>query len=196
MLVATRGRQWAATPPFFGVVLIVVFAACLALTLAAPQALSSSALARRAGLWLGAVAGVGLLLFSRTGVLEAGVMTFILPVEFLTFLVVPAVVATVSRSLGAAVQAILWGFVFSTVAMFPVCIVESVRRYQADGGLYLDGDAAPWTTIGTNLADAVGWLLLLVPSLLVPLGILAAALVTALVRAIDRGRNRPTVASA
>jgi hypothetical protein len=30
-------------------------------------------------------------------------MTFILPVEFLTLLVVPAVVATVSRSLGAAV---------------------------------------------------------------------------------------------
>jgi hypothetical protein len=185
-----------ATPPFYGVVLVVALAACLALTLVAPQALASSALARRVGLWLGVAAGVGLLLSSRTGVLEAGAMTFVVPAQFLTLVVVPAVVAAVARSLGAAVQSILWGFVFSTVAMFPVYIAESVRRYHADEGLYLDGDADLWTTVGTNLADAVGWLFLLAPSLLVPLGILGAALVTAVMRAIERAGNRPTVASA
>jgi hypothetical protein len=82
-------------------------------------------------------------------------MTFILPVEFLTLLVVPAVVVNGQPIPGRAVQTILWGFVFSTVAMLPVYIVESVRRYQADGGLYLNGAPLP-TTIGTNLADAVG----------------------------------------
>jgi hypothetical protein len=46
----------------------------------------------------------------------------------------------------------------------------------------LDGDADLSATVGTNLADAVGWLLLLVPGLLFPLGILAAALVTAIAR--------------
>jgi hypothetical protein len=79
--------------------------------------------------------------------------------------------------------------------MLPVYVVEAIRRYHADGALYLDGDADRWTTIGTNLADAVGWLLLFVPGLLVPLGILGAALVTARARASERARNCPTVPS-
>jgi hypothetical protein len=184
-----------ATPPFLGVFLTAVLAACVGLTLVAPQALTSSALARRVGLWLGVAAGVGLLISSRTGVLEAGAMTFIVPVQLLILVIVPALVAAVTRSLCAAVQSILWGFVFSSVAMLPVYIVEAVRRYHADGGLYLDGDADRWTTIGTNLADAVGWLLLFVPGLLVPLGILGAALVTAATSSSERAGNRPTVAS-
>jgi hypothetical protein len=184
-----------ATPPFLGVFLVAVLAACLGLTLVAPQALTSSALARRVGQWLGVAAGVGLLISSRTGVLEAGAMTFIVPVQLLILVIVPAVVAAVTRSLCAAVQSILWGFVFSSVAMLPVYIVEAVRRYDAGGGLYLDGEGGPWTTIGTNLADAVGWLLLFVPGLLVPLGILGAALVTAAASSSERAGNRPTVAS-
>jgi hypothetical protein len=196
MLVVYPTETVDATPPFFGVVLVVVLASCLALTLVAPPALTSSPVARRVGIWLGAAAGGALLLSSRTGVLEAGAMTFLVPVQLLTLAVAPTVVATVTRSLRAAVQTIVWGFVFSTVAMFPVYIAESVRRYKGDGGLYLDGDADPWTTIGTNLPDAVGWLLILIPSLLVPLGILAAALVTAVDRAIERPSNRPPTVSA
>jgi hypothetical protein len=191
MLVVYPKETVDAMPPFFGVVLVIVLAACLALALAAPQGLTSSALARRVGLWLGIAGGVGLLLVSRTGGLEVGAMTFIGPVQFLILVVVPAVVAAVARSLGAAVQSILWGFVFSIVTMLPVYIVESIRRYQADGGLYLDGDADRWTTIGTNLHDAVGWLLLIVPIVLVPLGVLCAALVTAVARAPERTDNRP-----
>jgi hypothetical protein len=182
MLAAYPKETADATSPFFGVVLVIVLAACLALSLVAPPALTSSSLARRAGIWLGAAAGAGLLLLSRAGVLDAGALTFILPAQLLTLVVVPAVVATVTRSLGAAVQTILWGFVFGTVVMFPVYIAESVRRYHADGGLYLDGDADVWTTIGTNFQDAVAWLLILAPSLLVPLGIVCAALATAVAR--------------
>jgi hypothetical protein len=79
--------------------------------------------------------------------------------------------------------------------MFPIYIVESIRRYHAGGGLYLDGDAPIGSTIGTNLADAVSWLLVVVPSLLVPIGILSAALVSAIVHAIKQARSRPRVAS-
>jgi hypothetical protein len=196
MLVVYPKETVDAIPPFFGVVLGAVLGACLALSLAAPQCLTSSAVARRVGLGLGVAGGVALVLVSRTGGLEMGAMAFIVPVQFLILVVVPAVVAAVARSLGAAVQSILWGFVFSIVTMLPVYIVESIRRYQADGGLYLDGDADRWTTIGTNLQDAVGWLLLIVPLALVPLGILGAALVTAVVRAPERTGNHPTPASA
>jgi hypothetical protein len=196
MLVVYPEETVDAVPPFFGVVLVGVLGACLALALAAPQGLTSSTLARRVGLWLGIAGGIGLLLVSRTGGLEVGGMAFIGPVQVVILVVVPAVVAAVARSLGAAVQSILWGFVFSIVTMLPVYIVESIRRYQADRGLYLDGDADRWTTIGTNLQDAVGWLLLLVPIALVPLGILGAGLVTAVARVPGRTGNRRPPASA
>ena len=73
--------------------------------------------------------------------------------------------------------------------MFPVYILESIRRYHADGGLYLDGDAPMGTTIGANLGDAVSWLLLIVPCLIIPLGILGAALITVVVRAVGQVVN-------
>ena len=113
-------------------------------------------------------------------------MTFILPAQFVIFVIAPVIVAVILRSLGAAVQAIVAGFIFGGVTMFPVYILESIRRYKADGGLYLDGDAPIGTTIGTNLGDAVGWLLLIVPGLMIPLGILAPALATVVLRAIRR----------
>ena len=87
-------------------------------------------------------------------------------------------------------QAVVTGFVFSSVTMFPVYILESIRRYHGDGGLYLDGDAPIGTTVGTNLSDAVSWLLLIVPSLMIPLGILGAALATGVARAIGRAARR------
>ena len=102
-----------------------------------------------------------------------------MPVQLLTLVVVPSVVAAVARSLGAGVQTILWGFVFSTVALFPIYMLEAVRRHHADGGLYLDGDGDLSATIGTNLADAVLWLVLLTPSLLIPLGILSSTMTSA-----------------
>jgi hypothetical protein len=71
--------------------------------------------------------------------------------------------------------------------MLPVYILPSIRRYHADGGLYLDGDAPIGTTIGTNLGDAISWFLLVVPG---PLGILGAALATGVARAIERAVRR------
>jgi hypothetical protein len=160
-------------------------ATCLSFTLVAPPALTSNALARRTGLFLGIGSGLGLLLLSRSNTLETGAMTFIVPAQFVIFVIAPVIVAAL-RSLGAAVQAIVAGFIFGGVTMFPVYILESIRRYKADGGLYLDGDAPMGTTIGTNLGDAISWLLLVVPGLMIPLGILAAALATVVVRAIGR----------
>ena len=51
-------------------------------------------------------------------------------------------------------------------------------------------DAPIGTTIGTNLGDAITWLLLVVPSLMIPRGIIGAALATVVVRAIGRAVRR------
>ncbi|MGD9527998.1 MAG: hypothetical protein AB7V44_14530 [Pseudonocardia sp.] len=174
----------AVTPPHVVAVLVVFLVACLTLTLAAPAGLRSSTLARRTGLGLGVAGGVGLLLLSRAGGLEAGALVYTLPALFLVVVIAPVAVAAVARSFRAGVQAALWGFVFCGVTMFPVYLVESVRRFRADGTLYLDGELVTGATAGDNLGDAVGWLLLVVPGLLMPLGILGAALATAVVRAI------------
>ena len=50
--------------------------------------------------------------------------------------------------------------------------------------------------MGTNLGDAVAWLLLVVPFVLVPIGIVAAAPVAGLVRAVERASDRRRVAAA
>jgi hypothetical protein len=186
MLAAYPTETADATPAVVGGILVVALSACLALTLVAPPALTSSTLALRAGIWLGAATGVGLLLVSRTGALDAGALTLIVPAQLLILVVAPAVVAAVARSLAAGVQTIVWGFVFGTVAMFPVYIVESIRRHHAEGVLYLDGDADVSATIGTNLADAVLWLVFLAPSLMVPLGIVGASLAATLAGAPRR----------
>jgi hypothetical protein len=193
---AAVGYLSLAYPGTFGVrsalfiaVLMVYLAVCLWLSLLAPQALTSSGLAIRFGLFSGIGSGLGLLLFSHSNAVEPGAMGFILPAQFVLFVLVPMAVAGVTRSLRAAVQAIVAGFVFSGVTMFPVYIFESIRRYNAGGGLYLDGDAVSGTTIGTNLGDAVSWLLLVVPCLMIPLGIISAALVAVVARAIHRAAS-------
>jgi hypothetical protein len=53
------------------------------------------------------------------------------------------------------------------VTMLPVHLVESIRRYRTGGGLYLDGDAPAGSSVGSNLTDAVAWLLLVGPRVLV-----------------------------
>ena len=174
----------------FLAVLVVFLAAGLSLTLFGPPALTSSALASRTGICLGLGSGLGLLLLSRSNALEAGAMTFIVPAQFLILVIAPVIVAVIARSLRAAVQVIVTGFVFGGVVMFPVYIFESTRRDHADEGLYLDGDAPMGTTIGTNLGDAVSWLILAVPSLMIPLGILAAAIAAVVARAIGRAVRR------
>jgi hypothetical protein len=112
------------------------------------------------------------------------------PAQVLIFVIAPIIVAAIARSLRAAVQVVVTGFVFGGVVMFPVYILESIRRYHTDGGLYLDGDAPIGTTIGTNLGDAISWLLIIVPSLMIPLGILGAAIAAGVARAIGRAARR------
>jgi hypothetical protein len=120
--------------------LVVFLAACLSLALIAPPALTSSVMARRAGLFLGIGSGLGLLLFSRTDAVEMGAMTFIVPAQFLIFVIAPII------ALG--------------------------------------------TTIGTNLGDAVSWVLIVVPGLMIPLGILGAALAIVVVRGAGQALRR------
>jgi hypothetical protein len=167
------------------VTLVLVLVACLAVILAAPASLTSSRLARRAGMGIGLLAGAQVLLSSRTGDFEAGAMGQILGMQLLAFVIAPAAVAVLARSLRAALQCILWAFVFSAVTMFPVYVVESIGKYEASRVLLLDDDPPlPGATVATNLGDAVSLLMIMAPGLLVPLGVLVAAFLAAIARAV------------
>ena len=164
--------------------MVVLLAACLVLLVAAPVALTTSRLARRVGVSLGVATGVVLLVMSRSGALDAGALTIIGPAQLLAFVVAPAVVAAICRSLTAAVQCIVWSFVFSAITMFPVYIIESIGRYRDHGELFLDADAPATSTLGDNLTDAVSWLVLIGPGLLIPLGVLVATAVATITRTL------------
>lgn len=105
---------------------------------------------------------------------------------------VTAVVGVVARSLRAALQCMVWGFVFSAVTMFPVYILEATSRFRT-GGLYLDGDAPAGSTLASNLSDAVAWLLLVVPAVLVPIGIVLAAVLATIARTVAPPDRVPRV---
>jgi hypothetical protein len=171
------------TPGYVVGTLVVVLAACLSVLMAAPPALTSSRLARRTGVSLGLAAGMALLLSSRTGALDSGALAVIAPVQLLAFVIAPAAVAAIARSLRAALQCIVWAFVFGAITMFPVYIVESIGRYRTHGELFLDADSPAASTLSDNLTDAVSWLVLVVPGLLIPAGILVAAAVATISRA-------------
>ncbi len=72
-------------------------------------------------------------------------------------------------------QCTVWGFVFSTVTMLPVYIIESPGHYREHGVLFLDAERPFTHTLGDDLTDAVSWLVLIGPGFLIPLGVLAAA---------------------
>jgi hypothetical protein len=192
-MLVTYPTSAGALNPVSAVMLVLVPAGGAALALAGPAALTSSAAARRVGLALGVATGAGLFLTSRAGAAESGALEFLVPVQFLAFVVAPATIALVTRSLRAGLQTILWAYVFGAVATFPVYLVESIRVFGETSGLYLDGDLPTGATVGNNLNDAVGWLFLVVPSVLVPLGVLGTTLAAAIARACHR--SRPSAAS-
>ena len=74
---------------------------------------------------VGIGSGIGLLLFSRTNAVETGAMTFIVPAQFLTFVIAPVIVVGVARSLGDAVQSIVASFVFGGVVRTVGRVVNS-----------------------------------------------------------------------
>jgi hypothetical protein len=177
-LLAIDAGQADVTPGYVVVTLVVVLAACLVLLVAAPASLTSSRLARRLGVSLGVATGVVLLVMSRSGALDdQGAVSIVGPAQLVAFVVAPAGVAAATRSLRAALQCIVWSFVFSAVTMFPVYLIESIGRYRDHGELFLDADASATFALSDNLTDAVSWLVLIGPGLLIPLGVLVAAVV-------------------
>jgi hypothetical protein len=179
-LLAVDAGQADVAPGYVVVTLVVLLVACLVLLVAAPAALTSSRLARHVGVSVGVATGVVLLVMSRSGTLDAGALSIIGPAQLVAFVVAPAVVAAITRSLQAPVQCIVWSFVFSAITMLPVYIIESIGRYRDHGELFLDAEAAATSALGDNLTDAVSWLALIGPGLLIPLGVLVAAGVAAI----------------
>jgi hypothetical protein len=162
------------------VALAVVLVACLAMILAAPPSLTSSRLARRTGVAIGVAGGAQLLVSTLAWDLEAA-MGQVVGWQFVAFVIAPAAVAVLARSLRAGLQTIGWGFVFGTVTMFPVYVVASISRYEAAHVLLLDDDPPAYgATVAANLGDAV-WLLMAVgPGLLIPVGVFVAAVLAAI----------------
>jgi hypothetical protein len=193
-LLAVDAGQADVTPGYVVVTLVLLLAACLVLLVAAPAALTSNRLARHIGVSLGVATGVVLLVTSRSGTLDEGALTIIGPAQLVTFVVAPAVVAAITRSLQAAVQCIVWSFVFSAITMLPVYIIESIGRYRDHGELFLDADAAATYALSDNLTDAVSWLVLIGPGLLIPLGVLVAAAVATITSTLAP-TDRPTLGS-
>ncbi|MGW1885008.1 hypothetical protein [Streptomyces sp. NPDC001970] len=160
--------------PVHAVVLAVGLAGCLWLVLAPPRALTASRLARRVGVGAALALGGGFLLVSR--LLEGRSTT----VPFLPMLAMVAVaflgsaaVAAAGRSFPAGVQAAVWTVSVGTLLLFSGWLVEAVRWYGIDAGLFLDEATAP---IGVNVKDAVFWVLVLVPAWGLPFGVIGAAL--------------------
>lgn len=180
------------------VLLALGLAVCLGLVLGAPRALTSSRVARLVGLGAGMALGAGLLLTSRAPGGESGVMGYLLLGQLAAFFLAGAVTAAVRRSLRPGVQAVLWTAVVGVLLLFVVFMAESLRRNHPDASafssgehLLLDGDFGP---LGTNLKDAVFWILVFVPAWGLPFGVMGAALGARLTR--RRGRRLGAKAAA
>jgi hypothetical protein len=171
-------------------VLLAALLLAVVLVVAAPPALASSRLARHCALVLAVAMGAGLLAASGSGALTEGALGYVLPLQLLGFVVVPPLVAAAARSVRAGVQGIVWFGIFGAVVTFPVYIAEALRTHDDRPGLFLDGDLPALTSVGTNFDDAVAWLFVVGPGLLVPLGIVLTVPAATIARAYTRSRVR------
>jgi hypothetical protein len=189
-MIATYPSTPFALTSFSRSVLVIALGLAVGLVLAAPRALTSSPFARYGGLGLGLLMGAGLLAASRLGALSEGAMLYVLPVQFLGFVVVPPIVAAITRSRRAGVQQIVWFAVFGAVVTFPVYIIEALRHHERGGGLFLDDDLPVLTSVATNFDNAVEWLFVVIPALFVPLGIVISLAAAAIARRIAAAWRR------
>ncbi|MFC5213384.1 hypothetical protein [Streptomyces coerulescens] len=165
-------------------VLAVFLAGCLWLVLAPPRALTTGRLARGAGLATAVLLGVCFVWSARTGDVLA---TYVfLPPVVLSFLG-SAVAAAVRRSFRTGVQTTVWTTVTGTLLVFACWLVEGLHRFRVEGALLLDGETR--YPVGTNVTDAVFWVLVFVPVWgLLPFGVMGAAFGSRLPRLLRPAR--------
>ncbi|MGW6903561.1 hypothetical protein [Streptomyces sp. NPDC054940] len=167
---------------YYAVILAAFLACCLWLILAPPRALTTSRLARRTGLAAAGLLGVCFVWSARSGDVMA---TFVfLPPVVISFLG-SAVAAAARRSFRAGVQTTVWTTLTGTLLVFACWLVEAVRLHRAEGALLLDGETL--YPVGTNVTDAVFWVLVFVPAWgLLPFGVMGAAVGSRLPRRLPQ----------
>ena len=96
-----------------------------------------------------------------------------------------AVAAAVARSF-AGVGACVWAVALGAPLLVAAWLAEALPWYQRGGGLLLDGEGG--IGVGSNLGDATWWSLVMLLLWVLPLGVIGAAVGSALAR---RGRPVP-----
>ena len=165
-----RSESLASSP---AITLAVVLAACLWLTLAPPRALTTSRRARWVGVGVGLVLGPGVFLAARLNETnsDGGVLIYLLNLP-IVFGVASALVAVVDRSFSAGLQTTVWALMVTSLLSFAVFVLESLRWYQLHQTSLLDGDAGN----GQLLHAAIFWVLIAIPVLAFPCGVIGAGL--------------------
>jgi hypothetical protein len=159
--------------PAAAALLGVVLAGLVGLALMPPRMLVGNRLARAVAL-VGAVAlGIGFVLASRLPAdRSGGVASYLLLAPVLVLFVGSAVVAWLSGSFRAGIQAAVWATTLGTAPIFVRWLLEAPHWQQNNAGLLLDSHTAP---IGGNLLDAIVWTFVLLPVWGLPFGIIGAA---------------------
>jgi hypothetical protein len=169
--------------PVTAVVLAVGLAGCLWVALAPPRWLRAGRHARRFGIGMAIALAACLVPASRGG---GGVMDYLFVGAVLVVLAGSLAAAAVGRSFRAGVGACVWALALGAPLLVAVWLVEALRVYERGGGLLLDGDGGG---VGSNLGDAVWWSLMVLLLWVLPLGVIGAAVGSALAR---RGRPVPS----
>lgn len=175
--------------PGAAVFLAAVLAGCLWVGVATPRLLGTSRLAPHLGAGAAVVYVVWLLQATHFDPRIEGLMfSWIMGAPAIFFL--PAMAAAaIGRSYRSGIQAAVWTVITCGPLAYALWLPEALRRYPIDGGLLLDGDAAP---IGENLSDALFVCLGLVPVLGLPCGVIGAAIGALITRpAVARAQPAP-----
>ncbi|MCI0587466.1 MAG: hypothetical protein L0323_11560 [Planctomycetes bacterium] len=175
--------------PSAAAVLAAVLAGCLWLALTPPRGLTTERLSRGLGVVAGLALGLGCVFTSRLSIhTNGGPVVWVILAPAVIFFAASAVAASVGRSFRAGVQAAVWTGVVGALLVFAVWLPEALHRYGVDARLLLDGERGH--SIGENLDDAV-WVLVAVPILGLPFGVIGAAAARRWRGAPPSGTNLP-----
>jgi hypothetical protein len=182
-------------PPVTAAMLAVVPAGCAWLALRPPRWLLPDRHARRFGVGMAVALVAGFVLTSRQELRglpgDAGMMDYALasPILWVTG---SAAAAAVGRSFRSGLWACAWATVLGLPLILAAWLTEALHWYQHGRGMLLDGEGG--IGVGGNLGDAVRQTLPSVLWMVLPLGVVGAAVGSARARR-RRAREHGELAS-
>jgi hypothetical protein len=156
------------------ITLAAVLAGGLWLTLAPPRWLTTSRLARRAGVGAGlALAAVAFALARLNEIHQDGVMFGLALGPVPVIFAIAGAVAAIDRSFWSGLQTAVWTTVVTTLLTFAVWVVEALRWHHIHGTSLLDGATVP---AGEALTSGILWILVVAPVWTLTFGVIGAGL--------------------